>query len=168
MTGSPRPADTAPLAAPDDSAPPDGRGSSAGRKYRPEVTAVIRDLVADVPTLTEGKMFGLPAFYAAGKLFACVYGEGVGLKLPAERVTALLGAPGVDHFRPYGKPSMRQWIHVTRADAEEYAGDLELLLESARFVAEGAGRDARRPGTSAGRPRGGARRPKRPPGLSRP
>ena len=125
-------------------------------------------------------MFGLPAFYVAGKLFACVYGDGVGLKLPAERVAALLDRPGVAPFRPYGKPAMRQWIQLTRSSADDYAGDLELLLESARFVGEraatasgGAGIMGRRsrglsrgPTVSTRRPMPGSRRqmpPSRPP-----
>jgi len=29
-------------------------------------------------------MFGFPAFYAAGKLVACVYDTGLGLRLPPE------------------------------------------------------------------------------------
>ena len=118
-------------------------------------------------------MFGLPAFYAAGKLFACVYGEGVGLKLPAERAAALIGTPGIDQFRPYGKPSMRQWIDLTRTEAEEYAGDLDLLLESARFVGERAATASgggRSPGSrlsgSSGRPTRSPRRPNT--GSSRP
>jgi len=162
---SARPAVTAPPApARADSGPGGGLTPSAGRKYRPEITAAVRDLVADVPGLTEGKMFGLPAFFVAGKLFACVYGEGVGLKLPAERVATLLGTPGVDQFRPYGKPSMRQWIHVTRTAPEQYAGDLELLLESARFVAESATRETRNPRPIPRRRRPSSRRPTRPAG----
>ena len=161
MVRSPRPVDTAPVTSIRAGAsPPD---ASTARRYRPEVTAVVRDLVADVPTLTEGKMFGLPAFFVAGKLFACVYGDGVGLKLPSEWVSALLGTPGVEEFRPYGKPSMRQWIQLNRDVADEYAADLELLLESARFVAEAVATGSCRPRTSPPRPPVSAGRRRRPP-----
>ena len=135
---------------------------SARSRYRSDVVAVLRDLLADQPGIVEGPMFGLPAFFVAGKLFACAYGDGVGVKLPPERVAALLERPEVTPFRPYGKPAMRAWVQLSRASADDYAGDLDLLLESARFVAERAASPARRPRRTSRRPPTTAGRRSRP------
>jgi hypothetical protein len=83
-------------------------------------------------------MFGLPAFYAAGRLFACVHGEGVGLKLPEAMVEELVEMPGVRPFQPYGRPPMREWVQIDREDSQDYADDMDLLLTAMTFAA-GAG-----------------------------
>jgi hypothetical protein len=121
--------------------------------WRAEVLEVLAPRLAEVPHVHPGKMFGFPAFYAAGRLFACVYGQGVGLKLPRERVTELLRQPGFVPFQPYGKPMMREWVEIRRPGAEDYAADLALFVEAARFVAR-----APAPAPRRRRPRPTARR----------
>ncbi len=90
-------------------------------------------------------MFGFPAFYTAGKLFACVYGDGVGLKLPQDSARKLEGEPGITPFQPYGKPKMREWIQIRRDHAEGYAKDSSLFVESIRHVGQTAKRPKRPP-----------------------
>ncbi len=121
-----------------------GRPASPG--YRADVLEVLARLLADRPEITQGKMFGFPAFYTAGKLFACVYGDGVGLKLPQEMVRGLEGRPGITPFHPYRKPKMREWILVRHQQADAYAMDAHLLATSIDFVAD----IARRRGHSRG------------------
>lgn len=41
-------------------------------------------LVAHLPDVREGKMYGVPAFFVGSKLFACLYGDVVGLKVPED------------------------------------------------------------------------------------
>lgn len=114
-------------------------GSSAPAEqapgYRADVLAVLAREMAAVPEVHPGKMFGFPAFYATGRLFACVYGQGVGVKLPRERVAELLQRPDFVPFQPYGKPRMREWVEIRHARAADYARDAPLLAEGARFVA---------------------------------
>ena len=45
---------------------------------------MLADMLAGRPDTRPGLMFGFPASYAAGKLVACVYGTGLGLRLPPE------------------------------------------------------------------------------------
>lgn len=111
-----------------------GRPASPG--YRADVLEVLARLLAERPEVTQGKMFGFPAFYTAGKLFACVYGDGVGLKLPQEMVRGLEGRPGITPFQPYGKPKMREWIQIRRDRAETYVKDSSLFVESIRYVGQ--------------------------------
>ena len=113
--------------------------------YRADVLAVIGELLDGHPAVTPGTMFGLPGFYTGGKLFACLYGDGLGVKLPPERVAALLGTPGCDSFAPTGRAPMRAWVLIGRPTAEAYADDLPLLLESVEYVADEAASGAGRP-----------------------
>ncbi len=122
-----------------------GRPASPG--YRADVLEVLARLLAERPEVTQGKMFGFPAFYTAGKLFACVYGEGVGLKLPEAVIRTLDDKPGVTPFRPYGKPKMKEWILIRHDQAETYAKDTSLFLASIGFVGETA-RQSRKSKTS--------------------
>lgn len=43
---------------------------------------ILDSLVLNMPGVEEGKMFGYAAYYVGGKLFACLYGAGVGVKVP--------------------------------------------------------------------------------------
>ena len=106
--------------------------------YRAEVLEVLTSLLANRPEVTHGKMFGFPGFYTAGKLFACVYGDGVGLKLPLDTVHQLEGKPGITPFQPYGKPKMREWIHICRDPASTLSKDASLLEASITFVGRAA------------------------------
>lgn len=131
------------------------RGGGAGVRapaspgHRAEVAEALARLLAGYPGVTRGKMFGFPAFYVGGKLFACVYGDGVGLKLPEATARALEGEPGVGAFQPYGRARMRGWVAIRREPPEGYARDADLFRESIRFVGQEAGRagGARRPRT---------------------
>ena len=51
---------------------------------------VLDELFAGWPGVTAGKIFGYPAYYVNKKLFACLYGEGIGIKVPSELAEALL------------------------------------------------------------------------------
>lgn len=101
--------------------------------YRPEVERVVADLVTDLSGVRPGKMFGFPAFYVERRLFACIYGEGVGLKLPEETIRDLHG-PHIAPFQPYGRPPMREWIEIRRARATDYHLDADLFRQAATFA----------------------------------
>jgi hypothetical protein len=116
------------------------------RKYRDDVSA----LLADRPAVTPRAMFGHPGFAVGGKMLACLYDEGVAVKLPAEQAQAAVGRPGIQTFRPYGK-SMREWVLIVHDDLEAYAGDVDLFDAAIEYVASVASRPA--PARSAGRRR---------------
>jgi len=94
---------------------------------------VLAEMLEDRPDTRPGQMFGFPAFYAAGKLVACVYGSGVALRLAPEAATELRGAP-TRAFEPYGKP-MRAWAFLEAGaadDLREEAPVLEAAVECAK------------------------------------
>lgn len=80
------------------------------------------------PDLRSGLMFGFPAFYAAGKLVVCVYGTGIGVRVPPEHATELRGKPSCT-FEPYGR-RMRAWTFLAPTVAEELR-DEQAVLETA-------------------------------------
>lgn len=122
-----------------------GRPASPG--YRNGVVGVLDRLLAARPEVTRGKMFGFPAYYTGGKLFACVYGDGVGLKLPQEVIRTLEGKPGLTPFRPYGRPRMKEWIHIHHDHPGALSKDAALFQVSIRFVSRTAKQPKRPPGS---------------------
>lgn len=108
-------------------------------EYRPEVLDVLRELFAADAEVQLGQMMGHPVFYHAPpggkrKMFACVYGPGVALKLPAELVAELLGSPGFSPFAPGGTP-MRGWVVAEFGAAEEALEAEDLVRQALDFVA---------------------------------
>lgn len=97
-------------------------------RYREDVRLVLQEMLPAQEGVRAGKMFGFPAWYAGCRLFACVYGEGVGLKLPEALARQLLLESHVVPFRPMGKPAMREWVQLNRPRAEDYRQDLALFL----------------------------------------
>jgi hypothetical protein len=104
--------------------------------HREEVVAALADLLSDLPDVRQATMFGFPAFLVGRKLFACVYGNGVAVKLPPETLKRLRGQPGIEPFEPYGK-KMREWVLVAREDAAAYEADKGLFLQARDYVASG-------------------------------
>ncbi|MGZ7109162.1 MAG: hypothetical protein ACXVHW_09355, partial [Methanobacterium sp.] len=70
-----------------------------------------------------GKMFGYPAYYVNKKLFACLYEDGVGIKVPEDNANELNGSEGITPFQPLGRRKMREWIQINREKSEDYLKD---------------------------------------------
>lgn len=97
--------------------------------------SILDDLLLGLPGVQPGKMFGYPAFYAGEKLSICLVGEGVGLKLPAERVDQLLAEdPSTSPFQPLGRRKMREWLQINAACAEDLPDYLPVFQESIQYV----------------------------------
>ena len=95
----------------------------------------IDALLLKLPGVTAGKINGFDAYFVSDKMFACISGKGVGLRLPAAVATELqFSRDNVEPFQPGGTPSSREWIQIDRADAAEYQKDLELFQASLEFV----------------------------------
>ena len=109
--------------------PGDGDASRAGRK------AQIDALLLKLPGVSARKINGLDAYFVSDKMFACISGGGIGLRLPVSTATELqFSRENVIPFQPSGVASTREWIQIDRADAADYAKDLELFQASLEFV----------------------------------
>ena len=95
---------------------------------------VLDSILLELPGVVPGKMFGYPAYYVEGKLFACVYEEGVGLKVPEKMAEDLIGREGISYFQPMGRRRMKEWIQIDRASSDEYLKDRGIFEISLRFV----------------------------------
>jgi hypothetical protein len=119
----------------------DEQGSSlvtndtAGLGRKAELDALLLKL----PGVTARTINGLDAYFVSDRMFACISGRGVGLRLPVATATELqFSRDNVVPFAPGGMASTRDWIQIDRVDAADYEKDLPLFQASIAFV--GAGR----------------------------
>ena len=102
--------------------------------------AQIDALLLQLPGVSARKINGLDAWFVSDRMFACLSGKGLGLRLPAATATELQFSRGdVGAFQPAGMPSTREWIQIEREDAADYEQDLALFKASHAFV-KGGGR----------------------------
>ena len=103
--------------------------------------AQIDALLLKLPGVSGRKINGLDAYFVSDKMFACISGNGIGLRLPAATATELhFSRANVGPFQPAGLASSLEWIQIDRADASEYEKDLELFEASREFVKTGRAR----------------------------
>ncbi len=97
--------------------------------------AQIDTLLLGLPGASARKINGLDAYFVSDRMFACISGGGIGLRLPAAVATELQFArDDVVPFQPRGVTGTREWIQIDRADAADYEQDLELFRASLEFV----------------------------------
>jgi hypothetical protein len=103
--------------------------------FNPEIKKVVDSILLKNPSVIAGKMFGYPAYYINKKLIACIYEEGVGIKIPEGIANELIGKKGIIHFQPLGRRRMKEWIQINRENPESYLKDMEIFETSLIFVA---------------------------------
>jgi len=96
-------------------------------------------MLAGLDDVAPGQMMGHPVFYYAPpgskrRMFACVYGPGLALKLKPELVEALLDEPCCAPFTPLDR-QMKGWLLVHRDSAAEFDELEELIHEALALVA---------------------------------
>ena len=111
--------------------------SSSDPTRKAQIDAVLLKL----PGVSTKKINGLDAYFVNDRMFACISGEGIGLRLPVTAATeAQFSRDNVVQFQPRGLPSSREWIQINRSDAADYEKDLELFRASLEFVSGGRSR----------------------------
>jgi len=104
-------------------------------RYNSELKDVIDSFMLEMEDVHEGKMFGFPAYYINKKLIACIYEDGVGIKVPEILATELREQEGITYFQPLGRRKMKEWIQINRKDPNEFLKDIEIFNESVSYVA---------------------------------
>ena len=100
----------------------------------------IDALLLALPGVTARKINGLDAYFVSDRMFACISGKGIGLRLPVAAATELqFSRENVTSFTPGGMASTREWIQIDRENAAEYEKDMDLFRASLDFV-KGGGR----------------------------
>jgi hypothetical protein len=100
--------------------------------------AELDALLLALPGVSARTINKLDAYFVADKMFACISGNGVGLRLPVAAATQLqFSRDNVVPFQPGGMASTREWIQIDRTDAVDYEKDLALFQASLEFVRGG-------------------------------
>jgi len=100
--------------------------------------AQIDALLLNLPGVSARKINGLDAYFVSDKMFACISGDGVGLRLPVATATELhFSRNDVVPFQPGGVASTREWIQINCAEAADYEKHLPLFRASIEFVKAG-------------------------------
>jgi len=95
---------------------------------------VLDSMLLHISVVHPGKMFGYPAYYVGGKLFACVFQDAVGIKVPEAMANELLNRADIVHFQPLGRKKMREWIQINHEHSEEYRQEQNIFDASIEFV----------------------------------
>ncbi len=100
--------------------------------------AQLDALLLKLPGVSARTISGLDAYFVSDRMFACISGNAVGLRLPAATATELqFSRENVVAFQPRGVATTREWIQIDRADAADYEKDLPLFQASVEFVRAG-------------------------------
>jgi len=102
-------------------------------KFNEKHKPVLDSFLLENPLVQPGKMYGHPAYYVGGKLFASLFDDGVCVKIPESRVKELLQLDHVIAFEPMGR-KMREWILIIRKNSDDYLKDCEIFAESIDYV----------------------------------
>src|SRR5512134_785502 len=96
---------------------------------------MIDALLLELPGVATKKINGLDAYFVNDRMFACISGRGIGLRLPVAAATELqFSRDNVVPFQPGGMASSREWVQIDRAEAADYEKDLPLFQASLEFV----------------------------------
>ena len=102
--------------------------------------AQIDAVLLKLPGVTAKKINGLDAYFVSDRMFACISGNGIGIRLPASAARELqFSRDNVVPFQPRGMGATKEWIQIDRADAADYEKDLDVFKASLEFV-KGGGR----------------------------
>jgi hypothetical protein len=100
----------------------------------------IDAVLLKLPGVSTRKIKGLHAYFVSDRMFACISGTGVGLRLPVAVAREVhFSRDNIVPFQPAGLSATKEWIQIDRADAADYEKDLELFRQSLEFV-KGGGR----------------------------
>ncbi|HEY2630374.1 MAG TPA: hypothetical protein VGI57_14685 [Usitatibacter sp.] len=100
----------------------------------------IDAILLKLPGVAGKKIGGLDGYFVTDRMFACINGAGVGLRLPVAMARDLqFSRENVVAFQPAGVTGAKEWVQIDRSDAADYAKDLELFRAALDFV-KGGGR----------------------------
>jgi len=103
----------------------------------------IDAVLLKLPGVVAKKINKLDAYFVNDRMFACISGTGVALRLPSATATNLqFSRSDVGPFSAggLGAAATREWVQINRPDAADYEKDLELFQASLEFVKASRGR----------------------------
>ena len=101
----------------------------------PSHKSALDALLLKMHGVEAGDMSGMPAYFVNKKMFACIHGKCVAIRVPVATATELqFSRDDVVAFQPNGRPSSREWIQINHDASADYEKDLELFQASIEFV----------------------------------
>ncbi|MGZ5071797.1 MAG: hypothetical protein ACXWBL_01585 [Usitatibacter sp.] len=98
----------------------------------------IDAILLKLPGVVSKKIGGMDGYFVNDRMFACISGNGLGLRLPVATARELqFSRENVVSFQPGGMASTKEWIQIDRTDAAEYEKDFELFQAAYDFVKGG-------------------------------
>lgn len=108
---------------------------------KPEPTgpkAILDSLLLPIRGVEGGEMAGLTAYFVSKRMFACIHGPAVGIRLPAATARELqFSRKDVSPFQPKSMPATREWVQLDHEDPADFRKDEALFLASIEFVKNG-------------------------------
>ena len=93
------------------------------KKPNEELEVLLDDITGELPT-EKKMMFGCPAYFAGGKMFAGVFEDGIFLRFnEQDRIMLLENDDELSHFDPLGGKPMREYLSFP----EPYITDIAAL-----------------------------------------
>jgi hypothetical protein len=105
--------------------------------YREDVKKQLDDVLLSIPGVSEGKAFGYPAYKVGRKVFCFVGSNGIGIKLPEDKVSNLIDT--TDGMKPYVPETgtvWKSWVSIEHPNANDYGKHKDLYEQSAKFVGD--------------------------------
>jgi TfoX/Sxy family transcriptional regulator of competence genes len=99
-------------------------------KAPPELVQTFGELVARLPGVERRTMFGYPAAFLHGQMFASLFADNMIVRLPAEERTRLLAVDGAAVFEPMPGRPMREYVALPPGMIEQ-PSEAEAWLERA-------------------------------------
>jgi hypothetical protein len=103
-------------------------------KFSENNKQVLDEIFSGIPGVRFAKAFGYPGYYLGKKMIACVYEEGLGIKLSPEWTEKMLGENRAIPFKPYGRHTMRQWVFIVHENPVDFKKDLDIFYESIQYI----------------------------------
>jgi TfoX/Sxy family transcriptional regulator of competence genes len=116
-------------------------------KAPPKLVALFEQVVAGLPPVEIRKMFGYPAAFANGQMFASLFQDHFILRLPEGERAAFIHAHGAHVFEPMPGRPMREYVEVPPAllkTGEEFDGWLAKGLAYAQSLPPKAAKTRRK------------------------
>jgi len=102
---------------------------------QPSRKSLIDAVLLKLPGVSTKKIGGLDGYFVNDRMFACISGNALGIRLPVATARELqFSRENVGPFQAGGVAGTKEWVQIERTDAADYAKDLELFQASIDFV----------------------------------
>jgi hypothetical protein len=101
--------------------------------FNPGHKKVLDSFLLKIKNVKEGKMFGYPAYFTHGKLFACIMEDGVCIKVPDVLVKKLLEENKAIPFERMGR-KMKEWVQLNRNNSDDFLNDRIIFKQSLEYI----------------------------------